>query len=99
MRLEGEEEQAYTDMITQRKRQDAWQVNWNKQCVLILEFTLPNDRCQLSLHDTDVFQTARFKPLLDLLAQHRPGWDIQTYTVFIRGSHDQDRWYAQLLRL
>ena len=25
--------------------------------------------------------------------------EVQTYTVGIRGSHDPDRWYAQLLRL
>ncbi len=25
--------------------------------------------------------------------------EVQTYTVGIRGSHDPDRWYAQLLQL
>jgi hypothetical protein len=30
-----------------------------------------------------------------------PGWKVkaQTYTVGILGSHDQDRWYKQLLLL
>ena len=33
--------------------------------------------------------------------RHLPGWEveIQTYTVGIRGSHDPDKWYAQLRRL
>jgi hypothetical protein len=51
MTLEGEEEQADTD--TQRKRTDAWAISWNKRNPLILEFTRPNDMCELSLQDTD----------------------------------------------
>jgi hypothetical protein len=61
MTLEGEEEQPETD--TQRKRPDAWAVSWDKRHLLILEFTWPNDRCELSLHDTDTLKTARFTPL------------------------------------
>ena len=100
MHLEGEEEQAEADAATQRKRPDAWAVSWDKRCLLILEFTRPNDRCELSLHDTDMLKTARYSPLRDRLARLLPGWevDIQTYTVGIRGSHDPDRWQAQLHR-
>ena len=99
--LEGEGEQSDSDTATQRKRPDAWAVNWVKRCLLILEFTRPNDRCELSLHDTDTFKTARYTPLRDLLARLLPGWEvaIQTYTVGIRGSHDPDRWHANLGRL
>jgi hypothetical protein len=66
-----------------------------------VEFTLPNDRCKCPLNDTDLVKSASYKSLLDLLAWHLPGWEleIQTYTVGIRGSHDLDRWYAQLRRL
>ena len=99
--LEGEGERNDSDAATQRKRPDAWAVSWDKRCLLILEFTRPNDRCELSLHDTDTFKTARYTPLRDLLARLLPGWevDIQTYTVGIRGSHDPDRWHANLGRL
>ena len=40
-------------------------------------------------------------PLRDLLVRLLPGWEveIQTYTVGIRGSHDPDRWYAQMRQL
>jgi hypothetical protein len=99
--LEGEGEYGDTDAATQRKRPDAWAVSWDKRCLLILEFTRPNDRCALSLHDTDAFKTARYIPLRDRLARLLPAWvvDIQTYTVGIRGSHDPDRWHANLGRL
>jgi ribonuclease HI len=101
MHLEGEEVQADADMAAQRKRPDAWAVSWEKRRLLILEFTRPNDRGELSLHETDLYKTARYKPLRDLLARLLPGWEVevQTYTVGIRGSHDPDRWYAQLRRL
>jgi hypothetical protein len=99
--LEGEGEQSEPDATTQRKRPDAWAVSWDKRCLLILEFTRPNDRCGLSLHDTDTFKTVRYTPLRDRLARLLPAWevDIQTYTVGIRGSHDPDRWHANLGRL
>ena len=102
--LEGEVhegEQADADAATQRKRPDAWAVSWDKRCLLILEFTRPNDRCELSLHDTDTLKTARYTPLRDRLARLLPAWtvDIQTYTVGIRGSHNPDKWHANLGRL
>ena len=99
--LEGEGEQADADAATQRKRPDAWAVSWDKRCLLILEFTRPNDRCELSLHDTDTLKMARYTPLRDRLARLLPAWtvDIQTYTVGIRGSHNPDRWHANLGRL
>jgi len=101
MHMEGEGEQSDADGATQRKRPDAWGVNWEKRCLLILEFSRPNDRCELSLHDTDTFKTARYTPLRDRLAELLPAWEvgIQTYTVGIRGSHDPDRWHANLERL
>jgi hypothetical protein len=99
--LEGEEELNDTDRAIQRKRPDAWAVNWDKRHLLILEFTRPNDRCEQSLHDTDALKTARYTPLRDRLERLLPAWevDIQTYTVGIRGSHDPDRWHANLGRL
>ncbi len=68
-----------------------------KRRLVILEFTRPNDRGELSLHETDLYKMARYKSLRDLLARLLPGWEVevQTYTVGIRGSHDPDRWYAQ----
>ena len=99
LEVEGEHDDA--DAATQRKRPDAWAVSWDKRVLLILEFTRPNDRCALSLHATDTFKTARYTPLRDRLARLLPAWevDIQTYTVGIRGSHDPDRWHANLRRL
>ncbi len=64
--------------------------------------TRPNDRCKLSLHTTfDLYKAARYKSLWDLLAQLLLGWEveIQKYTICVRGSHEQDIWYAQLQRL
>jgi hypothetical protein len=78
MHLEGEEEQAEADAATQRKRPDAWAVSWDKRCLLILEFTRPNDRCELSLHDTDMLKTVRYSPLRDRLARLLPGWEEDT---------------------
>jgi len=101
--LEGEEAPAPddTDAATLRKRPDAWAVSWKQRHLLIMEFTRPNDRCALSLQDTDRFKTARYTPLRDRLTELLPGWrvDIQTYTVGIRGSHDPNRWQANLQRL
>ncbi len=98
LHLEGEKVQADADMAAQRKRPDAWAVSWEKRRLLILEFTLPNDRGELSLNETDLYKTALYKSLLDLLARLLPGWEVevQTYTVCILGSHDPDRWHAQL---
>ncbi len=66
-----------------------------------MEFTRPNDIGELSLHETELYKTARYKSLWDLLVRLFPGWKVetQTYTVGILGSHDPDRWYAQLRRL
>jgi len=98
---EGEGELADAEAGIQRKRPDAWAVNWDKRCVLILEFTRPNDRCADSLHSTDAQKTARYTPLRALLSRLLPGWEveIQTFTMGIRGSHDSDRWKANLNRL
>jgi hypothetical protein len=101
LHLEGEEVQADVDRAAYRKRPDAWAVSWENRRLLILEFTRPNDKGELSLRETDQYKTARYRPLRDLLARLLPGWEvvIQTYTVGIRGSHDPDRWYAQLRQL
>jgi hypothetical protein len=50
---------------------------------------------------TDSLKTARYTPLRDRLAMLLPVWEvgIQTYTMGIRGSHDPDRWHANLTRL
>ena len=101
LQLEGEEVQTDADMEAHRKRPDAWAVSWKKRRLLILEFTRPNDRGELSLHETDLYKMARYKSLRDLLvARHLPGWEVEihTYTVGIRGSHDLVRWHAQLRR-
>ncbi len=50
MHLGGEGEPVDADAALRRKRSDAWAVkNWDKRCLLVLEFTRPNDRCELSL--------------------------------------------------
>ena len=99
--LEGEGEQAETDAATQLKRPEAWAVSWDKLCLLILEFTRQNTRCELSLHDTDTFKFAWYTPLRDCLARLLPAWtvDIQMYTVCIQGSHNPDKWHVNLGRL
>jgi hypothetical protein len=81
--MEGEEEQADADPTTQRKRPDAWAVSWDKWILLILEFTRSNDRCEPSLHDTDMLKTALHTPRRNCLARLLPRWevDIQTYSV------------------
>ena len=98
---EGDDEFADAEAGIERKRPDAWAVNWDKRSVLILEFTRPNDRCADSLHSTDAQKTAKYTPLRELLARLLPEWEvgIQTYTIGIRGSHDSDRWKANLNRL
>ena len=99
--LEGEGECTDEVAATQRKRPDAWAIRWDKRSLFILEFTRPNDRCTLSLQDTDVMKAARYAPLRDRLARLLPAWkvDIQTYTVGIRGSHNPDKWLGNLYRL
>ncbi len=52
MHLGVEGEPVDADAALQRKWSDAWAVNWDKRCLLILEFTRPNDRCKLSLSET-----------------------------------------------
>ena len=61
----------------QRKRPDAWAVNWAERRLLIMEFSRPNDRGELSLHETDTLKTARYTPLRDLLASLLPGWEVR----------------------
>ncbi len=74
-------------MAVQQKRLDSWAVSWEKLCLLIIEFMLPNDRCKRSLHYTDLVKSAHYKSLLDLLAWHLLRWEveIQTYTISIQG--------------
>ncbi len=76
-------------------------LHWGKRCLLILEFTRPNDRDALVLQDTYSLKTARYTPLRDRLAMLLPAWEVgtQTYTMGIHGSHDPDRWSANLTRL
>ncbi len=99
--LDGEEEDMDTDTMIQRKRPNAWVVHWGKRCLFILEFTRPNDRDIFALQDTDSLKTARYTPPRDRLVMLLPAWEvgIQTYTMGIRGSHDQDRWCVNLTQL
>ena len=99
VQLEVQEED--TEGIIQRKRPDAWAVSWGGRCLLIMEFTRPNDRGELSLHETDALKTARYTPLRDLLASLLPKWEVSilTFSLGIRGSYTPDRWTAQLNRL
>jgi hypothetical protein len=101
LKLDGEGEDMDTDAMIQRKRPDAWAVHWGKRHLFILEFTRPNDRDALALQDTDSLRTARYIPLRDRLVMILPAWEvgIQTYTMGIRGSHDPDRWRANLTQL
>ena len=57
IQLEVQEED--TDEIIQRKRPDAFAISWEELCLLIIEFTRPNDRGELFLHETDTLKTAR----------------------------------------
>jgi hypothetical protein len=83
--LEGEEvpADARADTAVRRKRPDAWVVSWETRRFLILDFTRPNDRCERSLHDTDLVKSTRYKSQRDLLARQLAGWEveIQTYAV------------------
>jgi hypothetical protein len=74
-----------------------------QKCLLILEFTRPNDRCALDTYkteNTDTYKTERYTPLRNRLTECLPGWEvgIRTFTVSILGSYDPDRWYANLIR-
>ncbi len=69
--------QADADMAARQKRQDAWAVSWENLCLLILELTLPNYRGEFFLHETDLYKTARYKSLRDLLEQLLPGWNYR----------------------
>jgi hypothetical protein len=93
MQLDGEGEHTDADAVAQRKLPDAWAVHWAKRCLLILEFTRPNDRDVLALQNTDTLKTVRYTPLRDRLVTLLPGWavEIQAYTMGIRGSNDPDR--------
>jgi len=96
--LEGGEEGESRDEEIQRKRPDAWAINWSKRHLVILEYTRPNDRGVDALSLTDAHKVARYTPLRDRLMQYLPGWrvEIQAYSMGIRGSHDLGRWKEQL---
>ena len=66
-----------------------------------MEFTRPNDRGELSLHETDTLKAARYTPLRDLLASLLLGWEVKilTFGLGIRGSYIPDRWTANLNKL
>ncbi len=98
MHLEGEDQQTDID-AAQRKRPDAWAVSGDKKCLLIREFTRPNDRCVLALQNTDTYKTKQYTPLRNLLTECLPGWEvgIQTFTVGTQGSYDPGRWYSILI--
>jgi hypothetical protein len=83
--LEGEDMQTDIDAATQRKRPDAWAISWDKKCLLILEFTRPNDR--LALQNTDTYKTERYAPLRNRLTECLSGCEvgIQIFTVGIWG--------------
>ena len=85
VQLEVQEED--TEGRIQRKRPDAWAVNWEERRLLIMEFTRPNDRGELFLHETDTLNTARHTPLRDLLASLLLGWEVKilTFSLGIRG--------------
>ena len=57
-----------TEGRIQQKQPDAWAVNWEDLRLFIMEFTRPNDRGELPLHETDTLKAARYTPLRDLLA-------------------------------
>ena len=101
VQLEVQEED--TEGVIQRKRPDAWAVNWEERGLLIMdsEFTRPNDRGGLSLHETYTLKTAQYGTLRDLLVSLLPEWEasILTFRLGIRGSNIPDRWTAQLNRL
>jgi hypothetical protein len=83
---EGDGELADAEAGIQRNRPDAWAVNWDKRCVLILEFTRPNDRCADSLRSTDAQMTARYTPLSARLSRLLPGWEVEIQNVHHRHS-------------
>ena len=99
LRLEVQEEDTEGRIL--RKRPDAWAVNWEERRLLIMEFTRPNDRGELSLHEVDTLKTARYTPLKDLLASLLLGWEVKilTFSLGIRGSYIPDRWIANLSEL
>ena len=96
--LEGGEDGEGRAEDIQRKRPDAWAINWSRRRLVILEFTRPNDQGVDALSSTDACKVARYTPLRDQLAQSLPGWrvEIQAYSMGIRGSHDLERWKEQL---
>ena len=72
-------ELAKSEVDTRRKRPDAWAVQWDKCCPLILELTRPNDRDTLALQDTDTVKTALYSPPQDRLAMlpSLQGWTVE----------------------
>ena len=66
-----------------------------------MEFTRPNDRGELSLHEVDTLKTASYTPLRDLIASLLLGWEVKilTFSLGIRGSYIPDRWTANLNEL
>ncbi len=79
---------------------EAWAVNREEWNLLIMDFTR-HDRGERSLHETDTLKTARYTPLIDLLASLLPKWEVSilTFSLGIRGAYIPDRWTAQLNRL
>jgi hypothetical protein len=72
------------DVVAQRKRPDAWTVHWAKRCLLILEFTRPNDRDVFALQNTDTLKTVWYTPLRNRLATLLPGLTAVLTEALIR---------------
>ncbi len=83
--LEGESEPVEADAALRLKRPDAWAYGWDKQCLLILEFTRPNDRCALSFYLTDTRQ--RGNPLWNRCVGLFPGWEVKSYNIDFHDWH------------
>ena len=70
--LEGGEDGEGRAEDIQRKRPDAWAINWSRRRLVILEFSRPNDQGVDALSSTDACKVARYTPLRDQLAQSLP---------------------------
>ncbi len=66
-----------------------------------MEFTRPNDRGELSLHETDALKTARYTPLTELLVQLISKWEVSilTFSLGMQGLYIPDSWTKQLNRI
>ena len=74
-----------------------------QKCLLILEFTRPNDKCALALQNTDTYKMKQYAPLRNRLTECLPGWEVGIHWArpllwVSGGSYDPDRWYANLIR-